>query len=80
MTAIRQFIRLVLAAIEIGARAQDLQYRGPEALQALALDFRRRAGTDPADGEAQWQEVGVQPQQAHAERRHRHHSVVLGDC
>ena len=79
MRAIRQFFRLLFAAIDIGERAQAVQYRGPEALQALAEDFRRQAGIDP-EAAAQGEGDKAQPQRGHAELRHRHHPLVLGDC
>ena len=79
MGAIQQFIRLLFAAIDVGEKAQAVQYLGPEALQALAEDFRRQAGIDPGAG-AQGEGDKAQPQRGHAELRHRHHPVVLGDC
>ncbi len=79
MTAIRQFIRLLFAAIDVGERAQAVQYRGPEALQALSEDFRRQAGIG-AGAAAQGEGDKAQPQRGHAELRHRHHTLVLGDC
>ncbi len=80
MRAIQEFFRLLFAAIDVGERAQSVQYRGPEALQALAEDFRRRAGIGPktAAGQGEWDKV--RPQRGHAELRHRHHPLVLGDC
>ncbi len=79
MGAIQQFIRLLFAAIDVGERAQAVQYLGPEALQALSEDFRRQAGIDP-EAAAQGDGDKAQPQRGHAELRHRHHPVVLGDC
>ena len=82
MGAIQQFIRVLFAAIDVGERAQAVQYLGPEALQALSQDFRRQAGIDPettaAPGEGA--KAQPQPQRGHAELRHRHHPLVLGDC
>ena len=80
MGAIRQFFRLLFAAIDVGERAQAVQYQGPEALQALAEDFRRQAGIDPEAAAARGEAERAQPQRGHAELRHRHHPVVLGDC
>ena len=80
MGAIQRFIRLLFAAIDVGERAQAVQYLGPEALQALSEDFRRQAGIDPGSAAAQGDGDKAQPQQGHAELRHRHHPVVLGDC
>ena len=79
MGTIRQFFRLLFAAIDVGERAQAVQYQGPEALQALAEDFRRQAGIDP-EAAAQDERDRAQPQRGHAELRHRHHPFVLGDC
>ncbi len=79
MGAIQQFIRLLFAAIDVGERAQAVQYLGPEALQALSEDFRRQAGINP-EAAAQGDGDKAQPQRGHAELRHRHHPVVLGDC
>lgn len=80
MRAIRQFIRLLFAAIAIGERARAVQYRGPEALQALSEDFRRQAGICPEAAAAQGEGDKARPQRGHAELRHRHHPLVLGDC
>ncbi len=80
MRAIRNFVRLLLAAIDVGERAQAVQYRGPEALQAVSEDFRRQAGICPVAAGAQGEGDTAQPQRGHGELRHRHHPLVLGDC
>ncbi len=80
MGAIQQFIRVLFAAIDVGERAQAVQYLGPEALQALSQDFRRQAGIDPETTAAPGEGAKAQPQRGHAELRHRHHPLVLGDC
>ncbi len=80
MRAIRLFLRLLFAAIDVGERAQAVQYRGPEALQALSEDFKRQAGIGPGAAAAQGEGGRTQPQRGHAELRHRHHKAVLGDC
>ena len=80
MRAIQEFIRLLFAAIDVGERVQSVQYRGPEALQALAEDFRRQAGIGPKAAAGQGERDRARPQRGHAELRHRHHPVVLGDC
>ncbi len=79
MPAIQWFLRLLFAAIDVGERARAVQYRGPEALQALSEDFGRQAGIGPAAA-AQGEGDKARPQRSHAELRHRHHPLVLGDC
>lgn len=85
MRVIQQFFRMLFAAIDVGERAEAVQYQGPEALRALGEDFRQKVGIGPQDSEqkgkiANRPDSGEQPLRFHAELRHRHHPAVFGDC